>query len=160
MATTTDVAMMLRALALARHAARLGEVPVGAVVYETASGHVIADGFNRRQRAADPAAHAELLAIRRAAARLGRWRLSDLSLAVTLEPCPMCAGLLVNARLGRLVYAAPDPKAGAIDTLMRIASDPRLNHRLECLGGVLADEAARLLSTFFAALRRTSAPED
>src|SRR5437762_2917218 len=115
-----DGSMMLRAIALARHAATLGEVPVGAVVYETATGRVLGEGFNRREADHDPAAHAELIAIRAAAAALGDWRLNHCTLAVTLEPCAMCAGLIVNARLGRLLYGASDPKAGAAGSLYRL----------------------------------------
>lgn len=149
-----DLAMMRRALSLARRAARAGEVPVGAVVYETATGRILGEGFNRRELDKDPTAHAELLAIREAAFTLGDWRLNHCTLAVTLEPCPMCAGLIVNARLGRLLYGATDPKAGAAGSLMRLTEDPRLNHRVTPIAGVLADEAAALLKQFFADLRR------
>ncbi|MBL9030799.1 MAG: nucleoside deaminase [Phycisphaerae bacterium] len=145
--------MMARALDLARQAASMGEVPVGAVVYETATGRVLGEGANRREIDHDPAAHAELLAIRAACAARGDWRLSDCSLAVTLEPCPMCAGLIVNARVGRLLFGAPDPKAGATGSLLRLTEDPRLNHRVTPIGGVLADEAAAELRAFFRALR-------
>ena len=150
--TATDVAMMHRALELARVAAAGGEVPVGAVVYR--EGEVIAEAANDREATRDPAGHAELVALRRAGERLGRWRLHDCRMAVTLEPCPMCAGALVNARLGGLVFAAFDPKAGAVGTLYDIPRDARLNHRLPCAGGLLAPEAVGLLRNFFQARRR------
>ncbi len=151
--TPTDLAMMRRSLDLARRAMDLGEVPIGAVVYETAGGRVLGEGFNRREADNDPAAHAEFLAIREACRATGDWRLNHCTLAVTLEPCPMCAGLIVNARVGRLVYGAPDPKAGAVDTLHRLTRDPRLNHRVEPISGVLGDESGALLRRFFAGLR-------
>jgi len=145
--------MMSRALDLARHAATLGEVPIGAVVYETLSGTVLGEGYNRREIDHDPAAHAELIAIRQAAKAVGDWRLNHCSLAVTLEPCPMCAGLIVNARLGRLLYGAPDPKAGATDSLFRLTTDSRLNHRVTPIRGVMQEESAALLKAFFRSLR-------
>jgi len=153
-ATALDRRMMIRALALAKQAASIGEVPIGAVVYETASGRILGEGFNRREIDHDPAAHAELTAIRAAAAKQGDWRLNHCTLAVTLEPCPMCAGLIVNARIGRLVYAADDPKAGAARTLYSITSDPRLNHRPEVIAGVMSDKAGSLLRGFFRAIRK------
>ncbi len=149
--------MMARALELAREAAALGEVPVGAVVYETSSGRVVGEGFNRREIDRDPAAHAELIAIRAAASALGDWRLNSCTLVVTLEPCAMCAGLIVNARVGRLVYGARDPKAGASESLYAITSDPRLNHRVEGDGpiaGVMEEECAAILKEFFRVLRQ------
>ncbi|MEO1583428.1 MAG: nucleoside deaminase [Planctomycetota bacterium] len=152
-ATDTDRAMMARALELAEHAAGLGEVPVGAVVWDTGTGRVLAEGFNRRESDADPSAHAEFLAIRRACEAIGDWRLNSCSLAVTLEPCPMCAGLIVNARVGRLVYGADDPKAGACRSLYELTTDARLNHRVTLVPGVMADESARLLRSFFTARR-------
>lgn len=159
-----DVVMMRHALALAAHAASLGEVPVGAVVYASPAeggatssrpedAAVIAGGYNRREIDQDPAAHAELIAIREAARVLGSWRLNECSLAVTLEPCPMCAGLIVNARVGRVIYAAKDPKAGAVDSLFTLLADARLNHRPKVIGGVLADEAGEMLRDFFRRLR-------
>ncbi len=148
-----DVAMMRRALGLAREAAAMGEVPVGAVVYETASGRVLGEGFNRREVDKDPAGHAELIAIRKAAAGLGDWRLSACTLVVTLEPCAMCAGLIVNARVGRLVYGASDPKAGAAGSLYRLTEDARLNHRVEPVAGVLAEECGAVLREFFRGVR-------
>jgi tRNA(adenine34) deaminase len=149
--------MMHRALDLARHAAATGEVPVGAVVYrpDPAGGpaRILGEGWNQREALRDPTAHAELLAVREAAFTLGDWRLADCSLAVTLEPCPMCAGLVVNARLGRLLYGSPDPKAGACGSLMRLTEDPRLNHRVVPIAGVLAAESSELLQDFFRRLR-------
>ncbi len=144
---------MRRALDLARQAAAIGEVPVGAVVYETATGRVLGEGSNRREIDHDPAAHAELIAVRAAAAALGDWRLSSCTLVVTLEPCAMCAGLIVNARVGRLVFGATDPKAGAAGSLFRLTQDSRLNHRVEPIGGVLEAECAALLRGFFRELR-------
>ncbi len=150
--------MMRRALELADRAAGMGEVPVGAVVYHTRTGEVLGEGHNRREIDHDPAGHAELLAIRAACARLGDWRLNECSLAVTLEPCAMCAGLIVNARVGRLVYGADDPKAGMVRSLGRLCDDPNLNHRAEIIAGVRGDEASRRLKEFFRQLRaRTGA---
>ena len=150
--TGIDLRMMDRALWLARRAAARGEVPVGAVVYR--GRRIIADGWNEREATSDPTAHAELLAIARAGRRLGRWRLNDCSLAVTLEPCPMCAGALVNARLGRLLYGALDPKAGACASLYRIPEDERLNHAVTVIGGVLDTSCAEVLSAFFRSRRK------
>ncbi|MBC7835504.1 MAG: nucleoside deaminase [Phycisphaerales bacterium] len=144
---------MQRALDLAHLAGSLGEVPVGAVVYRDSDGAILGEGYNRREIDNDPAAHAELIAIRAAAAALGDWRLNDCTLVVTLEPCAMCAGLIVNARVGRLVYGAPDPKAGAAGSLMSLTTDARLNHRVTPVTGVLADESAALLKAFFRGLR-------
>lgn len=143
---------MVRALDLARTAGEQGEVPVGAVVVD-ASGEIVAGEFNRTVQDSDPTAHAEILAIRRAAARHGDWRLDGHMLVVTLEPCPMCAGAAVWARLDHLVYGAPDPKAGAAWSLYNIPQDPRLNHRIELTAGVMADESAQLLRSFFQARR-------
>lgn len=156
--TAQDTAMMRRALDLARAAGELGEVPVGAVVYET-GGTVLAEAGNRREIDHDPAAHAEFLAIAAACRRLGDWRLNHCTLAVTLEPCVMCAGLIVNARLGRVVYGAADPKAGAVRSLYRILEDQRLNHRPAVIPGVMADECGSLLTAFFASLRAKPASE-
>ena len=147
--TETDVAKMRRALELARAAAAEGEVPVGAVVYETSSGRVLGEGANRRECDADPSAHAEFLAIVRASAAIGDWRLNHCTLVVTLEPCAMCAGLIVNARVGRLVFGASDPKAGATGSLYDLTEDPRLNHRVTPIKGVLAEESATMLRAFF-----------
>ena len=140
-------AMMREALSLAEQAARLDEVPVGCVVVH--GGRIVGRGFNRRETSQDPTAHAEMLAIREAAAALGSWRLSGCDLYVTLEPCAMCAGAMVLARIDRCFFGARDPKGGAVETLFQIADDPRLNHRVESVGGVLEAECARLLSDFF-----------
>lgn len=146
--------MMRRALDLARAAADADEAPVGAVVYETETGRLLGEGRNRRESDADPTAHAEILALRAAARVVGNWRLSDCTLVVTLEPCAMCAGAVVNARVGRLVIGALDPKAGATHSLYSLCDDPRLNHRVEAITGVRADEAGRLLREFFRNKRR------
>jgi tRNA(adenine34) deaminase len=130
-----------------------GDVPVGCVVVD-ALGCVIGSGHNRRQLDQDPTAHAELIALRAAASARGHWRLDDCTLVVTLEPCPMCAGALVNARIARVVYGCPDPKAGAVRSLFQIADDQRLNHRAQIVEGVRAEECASRLTSFFAALRR------
>ncbi len=151
--TPFDLAAMTRALELARAAEAIGEVPIGAAVYRLADGVIIGQGHNRRETDHDPTAHAEVLAIKAAAAATGGWRLDGCGLAVTLEPCPMCAGAVVNSRIQRLVYGAPDPKAGACGTLMRLTEDPRLNHRVVPIGGVMAQESADLLRAFFARLR-------
>ena len=143
---------MLRALAAADQAARSGEVRVGAVL--VVRNEVVAVAHNERETASDPTAHAEIVALRRAAAALGNWRLVDGELFVTMEPCPMCAGAMVNARLRRLVYGCDDPKAGAARTLYRLLDDPRLNHRLEVVPGVMAEEGAAVLRAFFSRLRR------
>lgn len=142
-----DLAMMERAIQLGKKAAAMGEVPVGAVVYKGTK--IIAEGFNLRESSNDPTGHAELLAMSAAGKTLGEWRLTDCSLAVTLEPCPMCAGAMVNARLGRVLYGATDPKAGACHTLYRIPTDSRLNHEVEVIGGVLASKCRQLLRDFF-----------
>lgn len=147
----TDLAMMRRALALARQAAEMDEVPVGAVIYR--GDQVLAEAHNLRESQNDPTAHAEIVALRQAALAQGHWRLEGCSIAVTLEPCPMCAGALVNARIARLVYGPDDPKMGCVRTLHRLCDDARFNHRLTIVSGVLADEAAAMLKAFFA-LRR------
>ncbi len=146
-----DETHVRRCLALAEEAAALGEVPVGALVVH--DGVVVGEGFNRRELDRDPLAHAELRALAQAAARLGRWRLSGCTLYVTLEPCFMCAGALVNARVDRLVYGAADPKAGAVRSLGAVCDDARLNHRLQVVSGVLEAECGAALSAFFARLR-------
>lgn len=157
-ATPTDRTMMRRALALARLAAREGEAPIGAVVYRAASGEILGEGRNTREREADPCGHAELHAIRAAAAATGDWRLADCTLVVTLEPCPMCAGAIVNSRIGRLIFGATDPKAGAVETLFRLCDDARLNHRVPTIiGGVMARSAASALKSFFRARRKGAA---
>lgn len=153
-ATELDRDMIRRALILANQASSIGEVPVGAVVYRPSDGEILGEGFNRRETDADPAAHAELIAIRAAAHKLGDWRLNDAALAVTLEPCAMCAGLIVNARVGRLVYGASDPKAGATHSLFALTQDPRLNHRVQPIAGVLESECGDALRAFFRNLRK------
>lgn len=142
---------MALAVAEARAAAQEGEVPVGAVA--VIGGRVVAARHNEREGAADPTAHAEILALRDAASSIGGWRLSELTLVVTLEPCPMCAGALVAARVKRVVFGATDPRAGACGTLYNLCTDPRLNHEIEVTGGIGAAECAALLSSFFAAKR-------
>ena len=146
---------MRRALAQARQAAAMDEVPVGAVVYDPATGAVLAEAHNRRELDADPTAHAEMLALRLAAQQRGTWRLDGCAIAVTLEPCPMCAGALVNSRIDRLVYGAADPKMGCVHTLYEICTDARFNHRLTVRAGVLADQCASALQRFFQARRGT-----
>lgn len=154
-ATDIDIRMMGLALELAGKAGSLGEVPVGAVVYDASvgDGQVIATGWNQRETLADPTAHAELLAMRKAALRRGRWRLDGLSLAVTLEPCPMCAGAIINSRIGRVVFAASDPKAGCVGSLYDLLTDARFNHRPTVVEPIMADESAAMLQAFFKARR-------
>jgi tRNA(adenine34) deaminase len=146
-----DEGWMRAALRQAQLAAALGEVPVGAVLVD--GGEILAAGFNRRESDRDPTAHAEVVALRSGARRRGGWRLDGCELFVTLEPCAMCAGAMVNARLRRLVFGATDPKGGFCGTLGDLVRDPRLNHRLEVTGGVLAAECGRILSRFFAGRR-------
>ena len=147
----TDDAAMAAALVEARAAGARGDVPVGAVVVH--EGRIIASRGNEREASGDPTAHAEVLALRDASATLGRWRLDDCTLVVTLEPCLMCAGALLNARVGRLVYGAADLKAGATASLYNVCADPRLNHNPPVNHGVRAAESAELLTTFFAERR-------
>ena len=142
---------MAIALEEAQAAAAAGDVPVGAVVL--IDGAVVARAGNQRERRADPTAHAEILVLRAAAEATGSWRLDDATLVVTLEPCPMCAGALVGARVRRVVYGAPNTDNGACGTLYNLCADPRLNHEVEVVPGVAADEASALLDTFFAARR-------
>ncbi|MBY4797858.1 tRNA adenosine(34) deaminase TadA [Collinsella sp. AGMB00827] len=149
---TTDEHFMREALVEARLAAAEGEVPVGAVV--VAGGSIVARGHNTREQDADPSAHAEFSALIAAAHTLGRWRLEDCTVYVTLEPCPMCAGLMLNARVGRCVFGAADPKAGATGSLLKLHHDPRLNHHFEVSGGVLGNECAQELQAFFTERRR------
>ena len=145
---------MVEAMRLALREARsaAGDVPVGAVVLDP-SGRLVGAGRNERERTGDPTAHAEILALRQAAARLGEWRLTGCSLVVTLEPCTMCAGAAVLARVERIVYGAIDPKAGAVGSLWDVVRDRRLNHRPEVIAGVLAEECGALLTEFFARRR-------
>ena len=152
MAEDTDRALMAQALDCARQAYELGEVPVGAVLVDSA-GAVVARAANAPIASHDPTAHAEIIAMRAAGHVLGNYRLPGCSLYVTLEPCAMCVGALVHARLERVVFAAPDPKTGACGSVFDLATSPRHNHRLIVTGGVLADEAAALLRRFFAERR-------
>ena len=142
---------MRLALQAAEEAAGRGEVPVGAVA--VVDGAVVAVAGNQRETRQDPTAHAEIVVLRAAAAALGTWRLSSMTLYVTLEPCPMCAGALVAARVGRLVFGAPDPKAGACGSLYNLCADPRLNHELPVAAGVLREECSAQLSDWFASRR-------
>ena len=152
-----DVSAMRLALAEAALAQGTADVPVGAVVLDP-GGAVIGRGHNVREAVGDPTGHAEIVALRAAAAKIGRWRLDGCTLVVTLEPCTMCAGALVLARVRRLVYGAVDAKAGAVGSLWDVVRDPRLNHRLEVVPGVLAEKSRGLLSTFFADRRRGRPP--
>jgi tRNA(adenine34) deaminase len=147
-----DETFMRLAFAQAEAALAENEVPVGAVIVR--EGTVIAAAHNQREQLRDPTAHAEMIAITQAAESLGSWRLEGCTLYVTLEPCPMCAGAILQARLPRVVYAATDPKAGAVDTLYRLLSDARLNHTCQTVAGVLAEPCGRLLTQFFQAQRR------
>jgi tRNA(adenine34) deaminase len=146
-----DLAAMRLALAEAEQALTHGDVPVGAVA--VVDGQVVSVRHNERELRLDPTAHAEILALRDAAAALGTWRLGEVTLVVTLEPCAMCAGALVAGRVGRLVFGAADPKAGACGTLYQLCTDPRLNHELPVRGGVLADACGAVLEEFFAGRR-------
>ena len=150
--TNPDLAHMDAALREAKRAIEHGDVPVGAVVVDD-EGRAIATAYNEREARADPTAHAEILALRRAAAERRSWRLDGCTMYATLEPCPMCAGALVNARISRLVYACADPKAGAALSLYNICSDPRLNHEIDVVWGVREEESAALLRDFFRARR-------
>jgi tRNA(adenine34) deaminase len=145
-----DAKYMEEAIACARLAGAAGDVPVGAIVVH--DGRVIARGWNRREADGDPTAHAEVVALRAASRVTGNWRVEG-AIYVTQEPCPMCAGALVNARMRRLIYGCANPKAGAVHTLYEICTDPRLNHRIDVIAGVRADECAALLSEFFQQLR-------
>ena len=149
---SADEAAMRLALQEAEQATRTGDVPVGALVVD-AAGAVVARGRNAREATGDPTAHAEVLALREASRKLGGWRLVGTTLYVTLEPCAMCAGAIVLGRVPRVVYGAPDPKAGAAGSVMDVLGEPRLNHRPEVAGGLLAAESAELLRTFFATRR-------
>lgn len=150
---TDDVRFMALALDLAKEARAAGEVPVGAVVVK--NGAVVGRGYNRPVSARDPTAHAEVIALRKAAEQIGNYRLADCSLYVTLEPCAMCAGAIMHARIGRVVYGTTDPKSGACGSVVNLFAEDRLNHHATVTGGVLAEEAARLLQDFFAARRQT-----
>ena len=143
----SDEHWMRQALKLAQQAAEQDEVPVGAIIVH--ENKIIASAFNQREQLADPTAHAEMIAITQAASHLNSWRLLECSLFVTLEPCPMCAGAILQSRIPRIVYGALDPKAGAVVSLYQLLNDPRLNHRCETLSGVLANECGKILTEFF-----------
>ena len=147
MTTETDLRWMRHALQLAERAKTLGEVPVGAVLVK--NDELVAEGWNQPIASHDPSAHAEMVAMRAAAQVLKNYRLNDLTLYVTLEPCVMCAGAIIHARLSRLVFGADDAKAGAVRSVYDVIAQPRLNHRLDWTGGVLADECGAVLTTFF-----------
>ena len=150
----SDEVFMREALALARQAGVSGEVPVGAVVVK--DGAVVGRGYNRPVASRDPTAHAEVMALRGAAERIGNYRLADCILYVTLEPCAMCAGAIMNARISRVVYGAADPKSGACGSVVDLFAENRLNYHTTVVGGVMAEEAATLLQDFFSARRRAS----
>ncbi len=143
----TNDSMMRRAIELATHAAQLDEVPIGAVVVH--DGEIVGEGYNTKEHGFNPTAHAEIIAIQQAAQRLGRWRLHGCTLFVTLEPCPMCAGAIVSARMDKVVFGARDAKSGACESLYTITNDARLNHRCEVEGGVLEEKCVALLQSFF-----------
>ena len=151
----TDAGWMRHALRLARRAQELGEVPVGAVIVGAAHGRdeVVAEGWNQPIAAHDPSAHAEMVAMRAAAAALRNYRLGGLSLYVTLEPCVMCAGAIIHSRLARVVFGAADPKAGAVNSVYDVIANPKLNHKPDWTGGVLAAECGQILQEFFRARR-------
>lgn len=148
-----DQRFMARALELATEAELRGEIPIGAIIVH--DGEIIAEASNLKETNRDPLGHAEVLAIREAAVKLGRWRLSGCTLYVTLEPCTMCSGAIIHARLDRVVYAATDPKAGAVESLYQILSDARLNHAPSVTAGVLEEQASAQLKSFFRKLRET-----
>ncbi len=143
----SDVFWMEKALELAQQAGKIGEVPVAAILIK--DGHCVAAAHNLREQSGNPIAHAEMLVIQEASQKLGNWRLTDTVLYVTLEPCPMCAGAIVLARIPKVVYAAHDPKAGAAGTLYNIVQDERLNHEVELISGVCAEKSSTLLKSFF-----------
>jgi len=142
-----DEEMMQHAISLAKQAASLEEVPIGAAIFH--DGVLVGEGFNTKETSCDPTAHAEMNAIVDASKKLGRWRMHGCTIVVTLEPCPMCAGAIVNARFDRVVFGASDQKSGACRTLYKITDDPRLNHRCDVLGGILEQECVELLQVFF-----------
>ncbi|MDQ0063899.1 tRNA adenosine(34) deaminase TadA [Paenibacillus harenae] len=146
-----DRAWMTEAIAEARKAEQIGEVPIGAVIVR--DNEIIGRGYNLRETNLDPTAHAEMVAIRDATERIGAWRLLDCTLYVTLEPCPMCAGAIVQSRVKRVVYGTTDPKAGCAGTLMNLLQEPRFNHETELTSGILQEECASLLTQFFRRLR-------
>ncbi len=146
-------ALMRVAIAEAQYAGGLAEVPIGCAIFHEPTGRIVGRGHNRRISDSDPTAHAEILALREAAATLGDWRLLECVMAVTLEPCPMCAGAIVNARIPKLIYGCDDPKAGAVKTLFQLCSDARLNHQVQIESGILSEDCAHLLRAFFRAQR-------
>ena len=150
----SDELFMREALALAKRAAEAGEVPVGAVLVK--DGAVVGRGYNQPVSGKDPTAHAEMVALRDAAERIGNYRLGGCELYVTLEPCAMCAGAIINARVSRMVFGAADPKSGACGSVVDLFAENRLNHHATIVGGVMAEEAARILQDFFAARRKVS----
>lgn len=152
----SDLDLMHLALAEARWAELAGEVPVGAVILAPDDETVIGRGNNQVLRSSDPTAHAEIVALRAAGATVGNYRLTGCTLVATLEPCPMCAGAILHARIARLVYAAPDPKAGACGSVLSVINHPQLNHRVEVASGLLADEAGTLLTEFFRSRREAA----
>jgi tRNA(adenine34) deaminase len=152
-----DQQYMAQALELAAEAARMGEVPVGAIAVK--DGQIVGRGYNRREIDRDPFSHAEFNAMREAAKSIGAWRLTGVTIYVTLEPCAMCAGALVQSRVSRLVFGANDPKAGAVGSLYDLATDPRHNHRLIVRSGVMREACSTALKTFFAALRARTTTE-
>lgn len=155
MKTSEDFKFMKMALQIARLAEQRGEVPIGAVIVDQKSGKIVSKAHNLKESLKTPIGHAEIIALHRAAKKLGRWRLTDCTLYVTLEPCAMCAGALVQARLGRVVYATQDPKAGACESLFSIGQDQRLNHRFEISSGIMQNESSELLKSFFKKKRLT-----
>ena len=150
-ATHNDEFWMGKALELARKAEKLGEVPVGALL--VVNGEMVSKAMNRRETWTTPLGHAELICLQRASQKLKSWRILDATLYVTLEPCVMCSGALVQARVGRVVYGAKDPKGGAVNSLFQIGSDPRLNHKFEVTSGVLENECSEILKNFFKSRR-------
>jgi tRNA(adenine34) deaminase len=153
MNAAADDDWMREAIAEGRRAGDAGEVPIGCVIVHEPTARIVGRGYNRRETDEDPTAHAEIVAMRQAGQALGHWRLLDCALVVTLEPCSMCAGAVVNARIPRLVYGCADSKAGAVRTLFQLCEDPRLNHRVAVTACVLAGECAALLTDFFRAQR-------
>lgn len=149
----SDEHYMKQAIVEAKRAESLGEVPIGAIIVDQKTGAIVATGYNVREQSQKVISHAELIAIEKANEAVGSWRLEDCTLYVTLEPCPMCAGAIVQARIPRVVYGAKDPKAGCAGTLMNLLTDERLNHQAEVVPGVLAEECGALLTDFFKALR-------
>lgn len=150
----TDEQFMKRAIELAKKAEADDEVPIGALIVDNRTEEVIATGWNQRETSQLATSHAEMMAIERANQRLGSWRLEDCTLFVTLEPCPMCAGAIVQSRLPRVVFGASDPKAGCAGTLMNLLEEPRFNHQVDVKAGILKEECSQLLTSFFKNIRR------